>query len=189
MDSRLINLIFFAGGAAIGSVVSWQILKKKYEKIAQEEIDSVKEVFTKKETKSEEPETTVTPDAIIDPTPEELAEYAAMVDNLCYDTSGINDQPIEKPYVISPEEFGEFEKYRQISLVYYTDGVLADDLDEIVDNIELTIGSDSLEHIGEYEADAVHVRNDRLRCDYEILVSQKTYAEVLEQKPYIAEVK
>ena len=49
MKTALSNFIIFATGAVIGSVVTWKIIKTKYEQIAQEEIDSVKEVFSKKE--------------------------------------------------------------------------------------------------------------------------------------------
>ena len=37
-----INLFMFVMGAIAGSVATWQYVKKKYERIAQEEIDSVK---------------------------------------------------------------------------------------------------------------------------------------------------
>ena len=49
MKTTLSNFIIFATGAAIGSVVTWKIVKTKYEQIAQEEIDSVKEVYSKRE--------------------------------------------------------------------------------------------------------------------------------------------
>ena len=49
MKTTLSNFIIFATGAAIGSVVTWKIVKTKYEQIAKEEINSVKEVFSKKE--------------------------------------------------------------------------------------------------------------------------------------------
>ena len=45
MKDTLNNVLIFAVGAAIGSAVTWKLLKTKYERIAQEEIDSVKEVF------------------------------------------------------------------------------------------------------------------------------------------------
>ena len=34
---------------------------------------------------------------------------------------------------------------------------------------------DALRHFGEYEDDAVYVRNDELKTDYEILRSEKDY--------------
>ena len=54
------------------------------------------------------------------------------------------------------------------------------------DEIEETIGKDSLTHFGEYEDDSVFVRNDRLKVDYEILMDQRGYADVLREKPYLA---
>ena len=45
MNSKIINVLVFTAGAAIGSAVTWKFLKDKYEKIVQEEIKSVKEVF------------------------------------------------------------------------------------------------------------------------------------------------
>ena len=84
----------------------------------------------------------------------------------------------EKPYVISPDEFGEFEDYEKISLIYYNDGVLTDENNEIVDDINEIVGEDSLKHFGEYEEDSVFVRNDKLKCDYEILYDLRKYKNV-----------
>ena len=38
------------------------------------------------------------------------------------------------------------------------------------------VGMESLTHFGEYEDDSVFVRNDRLKCDYEILMDERTYS-------------
>lgn len=89
----------------------------------------------------------------------------------------------DKPYVIPPQEFGELDGYEVFSLYFYRDHIVADDNDDILDNLDV-IGADSLNHFGEYEDDCVYVRNDRLKCDYEILLSMKTYEEVLKEKPY-----
>ncbi len=40
--------MLFIAGAGGGSVCTWQLLKWKYEQIAQEEIDSVKGLMSKK---------------------------------------------------------------------------------------------------------------------------------------------
>ena len=47
MNNKIINVVLFTAGAAIGSVVTWTFIKKKYEQIAQEEIDSVKEEYSR----------------------------------------------------------------------------------------------------------------------------------------------
>lgn len=46
MNKKLFGAIMFAVGAVIGSAVTYKVVKTKYEQIAQEEIDSVKEEYT-----------------------------------------------------------------------------------------------------------------------------------------------
>ena len=45
--NKTVNFMIFVVGAAVGSIVTWRYIDKKYEQIAQEEIDSVNEVFAK----------------------------------------------------------------------------------------------------------------------------------------------
>lgn len=45
MNKTLISAIMFTTGAAIGSLVTWKVVETKYSRIAQEEIDSVKEEY------------------------------------------------------------------------------------------------------------------------------------------------
>lgn len=46
MNKKLFGVIMFAVGAAVGSAVTWKLVKTKYEQIANEEIQSVKEEYT-----------------------------------------------------------------------------------------------------------------------------------------------
>lgn len=48
--------------------------------------------------------------------------------------------------MIPPEQFGDDEEYEQISLTYYADGVLADENDEVIEDVEDAVGIDSLNH-------------------------------------------
>lgn len=88
------------------------------------------------------------------------------------------DTDMDEPYVISPEEFGELD-YEKISLTYYADDVLADEFDGLVENIDSIVGLESLNTFGEYEDDSVFVRNDKLRCDYEILKDLRRWEDVV----------
>ena len=92
---------------------------------------------------------------------------------------GPEEKDTSDPYVISPEEFGEDDTYDRINLTYYADGVLADENDEEVENVDGTVGLDSLETFGTYEDDSVHVKNDRLRAYYEILRDERNYEDVM----------
>ena len=86
---------------------------------------------------------------------------------------------MEKPYVIKPEEFGEILEYESISLTYYADGVLADEYDEVIDDVDEIVGEESLTTFGQYEDSAVFVRNDARKTDYEILLDLRNYSDVV----------
>ena len=198
--SKATGFVMFVLGAAIGSIVTWQYTRKKYEQIAQEEIDSVKEIFSKRESAADVEITDPEPHTAKIGKPEEkpdITEYAARLERdgyTNYSNVGAEQKKEEqetmeiKPYVISPEEFGEFEDYERISLSYYADQVLADEDDEKVDDVDNVVGLESLTHFGEFEDDSVFVRNDRLKCDYEILLDQRTYSDVMKQRPHQMEV-
>ena len=186
----------FALGAAVGSVAAWLYLKKKYERIAQEEIDSVKATFAKPgvgiEDEADVPEVRTAKVGNQKEKPD-IAEYVARLEQEGYlhtengsgkEKPGTVDKP---PYVISPDEFGEFEDYERVSLSYYADQVLADENDERVEDVESIIGFESLTHFGEFEDDSVFVRNERLKCDYEILADQRLYSDVIKQGPHQTE--
>lgn len=187
-----INFAMFMAGLTIGSAATWLCLKKRYEQIAQEEIDSVKAVFAEKK-----PETVIRKEENLDKDNKikanqaklkpDLINYATKLAEEGYtnyaatNNKNVKEEKVnmvEKPYVISPEEFGDFDEYTKLSLTYYSDGVLADENDEIVDDIDETVGADFADHFGEYEDDSVFVRNDRLKCDYEILRDNRSYSDV-----------
>ena len=194
------GFVMFVLGAAVGSVATWQYTKKKYERIAQEEIDSVKEIFSKRESAADVEIVTPEPQTAKVGKPEEkpdITEYAARLEREGYTnysnvSAGEKKEEQEamemKPYVISPDEFGEFEDYERISLSYYADQILADEDDEKVEDVDNVVGLESLTHFGEFEDDSVFVRNDRLKCDYEILLDQRTYSDVIKQRPHQTEV-
>ena len=91
--------------------------------------------------------------------------------------------PEDKPYEITPQEFNEIEGYEVISLRYYVqDNTLADDNDELVDDIDSIVGEENLQKFGHYEDDCVYVRNDRMKCDYEILLDYGSYEENVRER-------
>lgn len=191
--SKTINFMMFVLGAAVGSIVTWRYVEKKYEQIAQDEIDSVKEVFSKREADLTEETEDVNARTKANHAKEKpgIVEYAARLREqgyTNYSDMGTEDEKepmiVDDPYVIAPEEFGEFDDYEKIGLTYYADQVLADDNDELVDDVENIIGFEPLNRFGEYEDDSVFVRNDRLKCDYEILLDQRKFSDVINRKPH-----
>lgn len=195
MKTTLSNIIIFAAGAAIGSVVTWKLVKTKYEQIANDEIQEVREFYARKvdelthtqpeelaEAETEEKTTFHT-----QPKPE-LKEYANQINNLGY--SDVTEEEVNnmgKPYVIMPEEYGELDEYETVSLVYYADGYLTDEQDIVIEDVDDVVGIDSLTHFGEYEDDSVFVRNDSVMTDYEILLDERNYEDVKNRNPHLAE--
>ena len=53
--------------------------------------------------------------------------------------------------------------------------MLTDTYDNVIEDVEGTVGKKSLKHFGEYEEDSVFVRNDDLETDYEILLQPDDY--------------
>lgn len=181
MNNKLVGVLSFAVGGAVGFAAANKIMKDKYEQLVQDEIDSVKAAFRKEHPLPEKKERPK-------PTEKERKAYSEYTVKLGYSEEK-KPAPLQEPHIISPDEFGDQDGYDEISLTYYSDGTVTDDNDRAMseDEVEETIGKDSLTHFGEYEDDSVFVRNDRLKVDYEILQDQRSYADVLREKPYLAQ--
>lgn len=184
MNKGILSLVSFAAGGAAGYLAANRMLKERYEQKTQEDIASVKEAFHKelnryRENHQGSDEGFSKAEAIKD--------YRDKVLELEYAPPTEGTVKTNGPKVISPEDFGSQENYDEINLTYYIDGTLTDDADRVMDDAEIedTVGRESLRHFGDYEDDSVHVRNDRLKADYEILKDPRSYGEVLREKPYL----
>lgn len=194
MNCKFTNVFMFAAGAAIGSAVTWKILKDKYERIVQEEIESVKEAFNGMNEQSEDCESDDEEEQphqinwseledLDEETDEELEEYANLTNLYSSEKGGAEKVEVKRPYVISPYDFGEIDEYNTVSLTYYADGILEDDDHEIVTDVDELIGEKALTTFGEYEDDSVFVRNERLQTDFEILKDPRTYEDATSDTP------
>lgn len=204
------NFFTFVTGLVIGSVVTYVIVKDKFEKIAQEEIDSVKEVFGRRVEKETDKKVEKIAKKEVEKIRKEYNEYDNLTKNytsysknkteeniedveyeeVCEnDEDGIELDEIERasdydrPYIIEPQEFGALDGYSLITLYHYSDNVLADDCDELVEDLDDVVGEDYASHFGEYEDDCVYVRNDRLKADYEICRDLRKYSDVAWRSP------
>lgn len=185
------TIIGFALGAIAGSVGTWFFAKKKYEQIAQEEIYQVREYYSERDDeKGVEGEPTGDDDedpkkkvAELARNKDAISSYNKIVEENEYKVqhSNIFDTQAKdkgKPYVIKPEEFGDIDDYELVELTYYSDLVLAEmETEEIID-VDEVVGGDSLLTFGQYDDDIVYVRNDRLMCDYKIVVDNREFSEV-----------
>lgn len=189
--NKVLYFGIMAGAAAIAAVATWVYAKDKFAKQASDDISEMKAYYKEKyetqphvlddtESKKEEPAKTEARKKA-----EDLKTYRQMA----RDKYKANHEEEEgNPHVITPEEFGENNHYDRITLTYYADHVLADENDEIIRDVEETIGFGSLNHFGEYEADIVYVQNDILKCYYEITRDLRKYEDVAGELPYRPEV-
>ena len=210
MNNKVFGTILFTAGAVIGSLVTWKVIKTKYEDIAQEEIDSVKEEYTRlmvsmrkklndsvtykddnnKDDRSEK-DTDNIDDSIMTNYNEIVKSYRSSDDEENTqnkkegeekeeDNDGVSY--MEAPYVISPDDFGSVPGYNVEPLDYFADGILADGWGVELDIAE-TIGEDAINHFGDYDDDVVYVRNEQTKLEYEVTRDPRTYAEAVRTNP------
>lgn len=171
-------VLLFVIGAAIGAGVTWKLAKTKYKAIADEEIASVKKVYeTAKEVNSRNP-------IVYEQFVKDTKDYTNIINESGYSgKKPKTDENYPAPYVISPDEFAGDYEFDTVDITYFADGVLCDENNVPLEDIESTIGNDAVRHFGEYENDAVYVRNERLKCDYEILRDERKYADLKRNRP------
>lgn len=175
MNKNVQFIFAFSLGAAVGAVATWRIIKAKCERMINDEVDAFIEEYTGKKkvpaTDAEPKTENVKEDSYI-------SDYDTIIQTNGYDVDEKEKKKGKQPYVIPPESFGEKEEYDVESLNYYADGVLTDDWDNPIEDVERLVGTDFATHFGEYEDDCVFVRNDRLKSDFEILKDNRNFADL-----------
>lgn len=199
------GLIGAAAGGIIGYQVAYKRLETKFEKIAEDEIDEMREHFRARMIAREEK-----PD--LDAAAEEIKKREGYVPQ---DEAAVPPAPAEPetknvfeerrdsapepgpawdpvaeaaarkpgvPYVIQKEEYGEKEDdgISTTTLTYYAgDDVLADAKDKPVDDQDAVVGVANLDKFGHGSGDSevVFIRNEELGLDVEVVKSSKTFAE------------
>ena len=186
MKDTLSKLLIFAAGACIGSAVTWKFVKTKYEQIAQEEIDSVKEYYRKKDGETEaKDESESIAEAFVKSADaaktagekfhEAVVSYNSIIQTEGYSEIGEEVADTDGPYIIDADDFGDSYEYDTDSLVYYSDGVLATETNDVIDDVDHIIGIANLTRFD--DEDVIFVRNDVTKCDYEVAREHRTFAE------------
>ena len=201
MNDKLSSVIIFCGGVFIGGFLTWDFFKTKYEKIADEEIASVKETFEHREPRPDKnykvEEALKGNDEYINVSPGVSERIIKIIDsngyrnysNTAIETDkkgGTADMELKQPYVITPEQYEDNVDYTKVSLTWYNDEVLEDDWGNVLDPDDV-IGSDALKTFGQYEKDSVFVRDDDEQIDYEVLLDTRSYKETYGHDPVEAD--
>lgn len=203
MHRTITNIFMLAVGAVIGSAATWVYSQKKYSQLIQSEIEKTKEYYSDK--KSDKPEEPDIQDPEEEKKLEEekkkaLQTSADIINQSGYDMNSYSDytrfsKPKEEhpeivqknletfgsdenfPVVIAPESYGEIEDYATHEYTYFKDGVVVDDDGDVIDpeKVRSMLGIDFASHIGDFEADAVHIQNDLMKAYFEILAEPYDY--------------
>ena len=187
------GLFIFAAGVVAGAVAGAYLVKDKIMADAKQEIEEVREYYrSKKESKKEE---TVEEQPVEEVNEEK--EYEKIVVNSGYVNYNKPEQITQHsvfedvPYAIDPEEFGDKEEegWDTTTLTYFADGVLVDDVDDVVEQPDVVVGLDNLRIFEEFpDATCVYVRNETWRTDFEILRDDWKWSDLqepqVEKKPH-----
>ena len=177
MNKGLIAGLAFIFGAGAGSFVTYKLVKNRFEEIADEEIESVKELYSRKEKELEEnlASEEAKEKAAKNRDKGDIMEYAKKISENRYGDINVPEPSVGPIKVIDERELGEVDDYDIITLYYYSDGVLADnELTEVEDAID-KVGVD---YVDEFEnSDVVYVRNDDYQAYYEIIKKDSTFYE------------
>ncbi len=196
------KVLYFVLGLGVGAAGSYFYLRTKFDQIAQDEINSVKEAYADKLDEIK---------ASLEPGPEkqskeepvklkhqkpDLMEFSKMVKKEGYRDYSTKvekpEDPIHEPfnpdpYEITEDEFGELEDtYEKVSLIFYSDKVLAYESDDNVfeyTDERLTPDFDDHFQEGSDKEEVVYIRNDIEKVDYAIYKDNRTYKEVTGNEP------
>lgn len=196
MNNTVKNALIFVVGAAIGSVTTWYFVKDKYMKIADEEIESVKEYYSNRKPREEfnpenspvkkNEETNQEQDdqqddhmndykkILSDKKYKNYAEKTAREDGKDYELPSEDDNPFI--CFINPDQYGY--EYEDECLDYYTgDDILVNEIGDVVDKDEWQdmLGVEWKDRLEANDYESVYVRNSYLEKDYEIMAIHESY--------------
>ena len=167
--------LIFIAGATLGAITAVAMVKEKYESLAQIEIESIRRYYKEKLQKQEEKKEEKVEEPV-----SEIKEYEDISNN--YKGDIVGDKPFVKkedgevidpydtPYIISVEEFGEEIEYDTMTLTYFEDKVLVDDVDDVIEDVDTVVGLENLKIFEEFPGcTTIYVRNDIWKTDFEII--------------------
>ena len=188
------GLLIFAAGLAVGAVAGAVIVKNKVLADAKAEIEEVREYYREsrgqkdehveevKEVKEVEKKEYELKDIQIKDEPKTEKEHTnySQITKMYMSKDEYQTPMYDDPFVIDPSEFGENPEYDTETLTYFADGVLVDDVDDVIEEPDIVVGLENLKVFEEFGATSVYVRNDIYKTDYEIIRDDWNYSDLKE---------
>lgn len=206
MESNIKGVLLFLLGAGCGAIVTNQLLKDKYELMAEEAKAVLEEDYANRqenmaivETEGHERPTVfqhpfirnVADEDGVKKDAREILKPYRDYNNKIEPGKIIEERPEEEKqqtsdqnvFVIPVESFtNDYRHYDKLSIRYYdVDSTLADENDDIIDDPVGAVGESALSRFGDgsKDPDIVYVRNDKLGTDFEVVRIYKSYKETV----------
>ena len=185
------GLLIFAAGLAVGAVAGAVIVKNKVLADAKAEVEEVRkyyresrgvveEVEEKEEVKEVEKKEYELKDIQVKDEPKTGLTNYNQIAKMYTSKNEFQTPMYDDPFVIDPSEFGENPEYDTETLTYFADGVLVDDVDDVIEEPDIVVGLENLKVFEEFGATTVYVRNDIYKTDYEIIRDDWNYSDLKE---------
>ena len=185
------GLLIFAAGLAVGAVAGAVIVKNKVLADAKAEIEEVREYYREsrgqkdehvEEVKEVEKKEYELKDIQIKDEPKTEKEHTNynQIAKMYTSKNEFQTPMYDDPFVIDPSEFGENPEYDTETLTYFADGVLVDDVHDVIEEPDIVVGLENLKVFEEFGATTVYVRNDIYKTDYEIIRDDWNYSDLKE---------
>lgn len=183
------GLLIFAAGLAVGAVAGAVLVKNKVLADAKAEIDEVREYYREsrgqkdehvEEVKEVEKKEYELKDIQIKDEPKTGITNYSQITKMYMSKDEFQTPMYDDPFVIDPSEFGENPEYDTETLTYFADGVLVDDVDDVIEEPDIVVGLENLKIFEEFGATTVYVRNDIYKTDYEIIRDDWNYSDLKE---------
>ena len=187
------GLLIFAAGLAVGAVAGAVIVKNKVLADAKAEIEEVREYYRSargkvnrenveetEEVKEVEKKEYELKDIQVKDEPKTGLTNYSQITKMYMSKDEFQTPMYDDPFVIDPSEFGENPEYDTETLTYFADGVLVDDVDDVIEEPDIVVGLENLKVFEEFGATSVYVRNDIYKTDYEIIRDDWNYSDLKE---------
>ena len=188
------GLLIFAAGLAVGAVAGAVLVKnkvladakaeveevRKYYRESRGVVEEVEEVEEKEEVKEVEKKEYELKDIQVKDEPKTGLTNYSQITKMYMSKDEFQSPMYDDPFVIDPSEFGENPEYDTETLTYFADGVLVDDVDDVIEEPDIVVGLENLKIFEEFGATTVYVRNDIYKTDYEIIRDDWNYSDLKE---------
>ncbi len=158
----IVGSVSFVAGFGLATFLA----KSKYEEMANEEIQAMRE-YVKKKTHEDSDSSKK---AQVERHEKDMTEYEKVVTNYSGKKEEVEIVDGRQPYRIPEEDFVvDDEDFDKVTLEYYTETECLYENGELVPNDEEIVGKDNLNLLHGYSDDTIYVRNEKLGIDYEVI--------------------